>query len=112
MAYIAKFNNGTTDIPFHPLFGTCDTNAGIAAKVVEDGTAASFDELVAGAVVIVHFQQTNTAADPTLKVGTTSAAAIKHPIAGSIQWYAGDVIPFVYDGTYWRIIGMNAVAAE
>lgn len=107
MAYISEFNNGASDIPIHPIFGFSDTGSDTQTKEVSYGPATNFDELKEGVVVVVHFMYTNTAEDPKLKVGQTIAKDIKWYTSTDPDWKAGDVVPFVYDGSYWRIIGMH-----
>ena len=87
-----------------PQYGTCSTASGEAAKTV---TLATKFSLFTGACVYVKMSNTNTVASPTLNVNNTGAKAIKEygtTAAGTsttTSWYAGAVIPFVYDGTNW-----------
>lgn len=83
-------------------FGTSSTTAGTAAKTVSvDGTFA----LTSGNIVFVHFSSGNTVASPTLNVNSTGAVAIykTSSAVAAYDWSAGEVIAFVYDGTYWRM---------
>ena len=81
------------------FYGTCATAAATAAKAVvcEDFTS---DHLVEGTVI--NAQTYNGA--PTLNVNSTGAKNIKRigtTNAARYEWQAGEVLQFVYDGTYW-----------
>ena len=86
------------------LYGTCDTAANTAAKVV---ILSSFDVLATGITVYVKFTYSNTASSPTLQVGSTTAKSIKiygSTAAGTTpttSWQAGAIVGFTYDGTNW-----------
>lgn len=88
-------------------YGTCDTAADTAAKVVTLTDATGFS-LTAGAVVVVKFTNTNSVASPTLNVNSTGAKSIyrygttaANTSQSSTGWRAGAVQIFVYDGTGW-----------
>lgn len=87
-------------------YGTCSTAAGTAAKVAST-TDGKF-VLTTGAKVRILFSANNTAANPTLNVDNKGAKAIKAygTTNHSIQWVAGDVIDFTYNGTNW-IMGVT-----
>jgi hypothetical protein len=99
MAYITKKTtvDGIKPIGSN-LFGTCSTASGTAQK---DVVMADFDVLVSGVTIHVEFANANTASNPTLKVGSTSAVAIKRNGTLSGKWGNGAVISFTYDGTNW-----------
>lgn len=86
------------------FYGTCATAAATAAKAVvcEDFTS---DHLVKGTVVIVKFANAQTYnGAPTLNVQSTGAKTVKRigtTNAARYEWQAGEVVQFVYDGTYW-----------
>lgn len=89
------------------FYGTCSTSASTSAKTVSI-TGFTSSDLVAGTMVVIKFTYTNTNSAPTLNVSSTGAKNIKQygsTAIGSNQdingWYAGAVVPFVYDGTYW-----------
>ena len=84
-------------------YDTCSTAAGTAEKTVSAGDFA----LETGAMVVVKFTNTNTAANPTLNVSSTSAKAIYYKGAAIPASYlkAGCVYQFVYNGTQWDTIG-------
>ena len=73
--YVGKINvDGTNELPIaSTLYGTCDTAAGTAAKVV---TCANFDQLITGVTIHVKFTYNNTVSSPTLNVNSTGAIAI------------------------------------
>lgn len=91
---------------------TCATAAATAAKTttIVRGTFAEAD-LIAGAQVLVKFTNSNTVASPTLKIGDTTAKAIRRygstapSTSAASSWNAGEIVLFVYDGTYWYIEG-------
>ena len=103
--YAGKLNVAGTELPIgSTLYGTCTTAAGTAQK---DVTLANFDKLITGITVHVRFTNSNTHATPTMKVGSTAAIQImrygttKPGTTTSWSWYAGAVVSFTYDGTYW-----------
>lgn len=84
-------------------YGVCSTVAGTAAKTV---TLSGF-VLATGAEITVKFSSTNTAANPTLNVNSTGAKGIRYKNAAVPSGYivANKTYRFVYDGTYWQIVG-------
>lgn len=114
MAYVGKITDtsGTTGLVGSTLYGTCDTAAATAAKVV---TLSDFDKLLIGVTVHVRFKYSNTASNPTLNINSTGAKAIvRYGIDGTIvkpgttvieSWPAGAIIAVTYvevSGTgYW-----------
>ena len=111
MAYIMQFNDGENNIPIHPLLGVCATDGNVATKEV---VLSNFDSLQRGAVVLVMFLNSNTAADAKLKVGSTDAKRIimaNEQAPGTTEatsWKAASVVPFVYDGVNaWYMIGVK-----
>ena len=85
---------------------TCGTAAATAAKTV----SMSGFKLETGSWVAIKFTVTNTAAvaDLTMNVNSTGAKGIKYrngnlPAAGTLT--ANRIYLFVYDGTYWQIVG-------
>ena len=103
MAYIADANiNGTTYKVGSSLYGTCDTAAATAAKVV---TMAGFDTLTGGVTIHVKFTYANGVASPTLNVNSTGAKNIyKYGTTtpgtnADTSWPAGGIVSFTYDAT-------------
>lgn len=84
-------------------YNTCSTAAGTAAKTVDAGTFS----LERGAMVVVKFTTTNTAANPTLNVSSTGAKAIYHNgtaiTPGCLK--ENKVYQFTYNGTQWDLVG-------
>lgn len=88
-----------------PSFGTCDTEANVAEKVVviddENWT------LKAGSIIIVIAKNTNTAQNPKLNVNGTGAKEVMYGTAVvttsnlSTVGYANRPITFCYDGNKW-----------
>ena len=84
-----------------PLYATCATAAGTAAKVA---TTVNGDfKLVTGAKVRVKFTNANTYnGTATLNVdgtGAKSIARVGTTVTTRYYWSAGEVVDFVYDGT-------------
>ena len=105
--YAGKLSVGGTTIPIgSTLYGTCDTGASTAAKVV---TCANFDKLLTGVTIHVKFTHSNTNSSPTLNVNSTGAKNIyrygttKPGTTAKTSWQAGAVISFTYDGSYWQM---------
>lgn len=92
-------------------YGTCDTAAATAAKVVTLTGNTSW-ELAAGSMVTVKFTATNTAASPTLNVNSTGAYPIwynnaEYTSASSYGGYANRYITYQFDGAYWVFISWS-----
>ena len=105
--YAGKLSVGGTTIPIgSTLYGTCDTGASTAAKVV---TCANFDKLLTGVTIHVKFTYSNTNSSPTLNVNSTGAKNIyrygttKPGTTAKTSWQAGAVVSFTYDGSYWQM---------
>lgn len=88
------------------FYGTCATAAGTAEKKVTLSSTAGW-ELVAGTIVGVKFTNTNTAGTAKLNVNSSGAKNIWYNGAkytgteARITGWAGHVIYYMYDGTYW-----------
>lgn len=90
--------------PFY--YGTCATAAATVAKVV---TCSGF-VLETGATIAVKFTYYNTGVSPTLNVNSTGAIAIKQygsTAASTYMWRSGEVVLFVYNGSYWELISKS-----
>lgn len=94
--------DGTADIVH---YGVCETAAATAAKTV---SITDF-KLVTGAVVRVKFTNANTASSPTLNVNSTGAKTIMYRGYAPKTLTNYNVYEFVYDGTYWRVVGNEMV---
>lgn len=83
-------------------YSTCTTAASTTAKTVSsDGFT-----LETGAKIYVRFTYGNTASAPTLNVNSTGAKTIKASASTlpSSWWGDGEVVQFVYDGSYWIML--------
>jgi phage gp45-like len=88
------------------VYGTCDTAAGTAAKVI---TIQGNDNwaLTTGSIVVVKFTNTNSASNVTLNVNGTGAKSIWYNNAAYtsssniVCGYAKRYTTYMYDGTYW-----------
>lgn len=105
MGYVGKVTTGdSTHLVGSTLYGTCDTAAGTAAKVV---TCGDFDALITGVTIHVKFTYANSVASPTLNVNGTGAKNIYRygttapSTSAASSWNAGAVVTFTYDGSYW-----------
>lgn len=91
-------------------YGTCETAAATAAKVV---TVDEDFKLAVGTTVTVKFTNTNTAANPTINVNGTGAKSLWYSaspvttVSLSMAGTAGRYIKYVYDGTYWVWMGWS-----
>lgn len=95
-----KFD-GTADITHH---GSSSTGASTAAKTV---SITDFS-LKTGSKISVKFTNANSAANPTLNVSSTGAKTIRYNgsnLPSTQYWAAGAVVEFIYDGTYWNVVG-------
>jgi hypothetical protein len=95
-----------------PYFGTCETEAATAAKVVAcDGFV-----LKTGAMIAVQFSYTNTATSPSMNVNSTGAKAIcgiHGTYVATGMWVGKQVVLFVYNGTWWIALScLNANTAR
>ena len=85
------------------FYGTCAEAAGTAAKTVG---CANYDGMKVGDIITVKFDNTNTAASPTLNVNGKGSKSIKMAYSGgtadlsSYTQLAG-IRTFIYDGTNW-----------
>lgn len=92
-------------------YGYCTTAAATVAKTVT--VTPAITELVTGQQIIVKFQYANTGTNPTLKVGSTTAKAIKRygttaaGASAASNWNANSVVMLTYDGTYWMLTDFN-----
>lgn len=108
MSYGGKITINGVDYPIATtLYKRCTTGAGDTPKVVP---FSDFDTLMEGVVLAVYFEESNTAVNPQLQVGTTPAKIIYtdnlNPVGDTpaTSWPAKSVVLFLYDGNVWRII--------
>lgn len=98
-------------------YGTCSIAAGTAAKTVT--VSPALEALDTGALIFVKFANSNSASTPTLNVNGLGAKTIRRygttspSTSAATSWNAGSVIAFVYDGTYWQMVGwINTTYSE
>lgn len=109
MGTIAKITaGGSTHLVASTCYGTCTTAANTAAKVATIQDSQAFT-LLTGVTVHIKMSNNNTVANPTLNVNSTGAKAIMRygttapSTNNNTSWYAGSVVSFTYDGTYWQM---------
>ena len=108
---VQKIKSGdTTHGVASTAYGVCEIAASEPAKTV-DMTGFT---LLEGTTLHIKFNNSNTAASPTLNVNGTGAKAIQFgdmtaDVDGTIGWRAGDIVEFTYDGTSW--VANNAAYA-
>lgn len=103
-----------THLLSNTFYGTCDTAAATAAKIVKlADTGVNAATLITGMQLSVKFTYANGVANPTLTVqtnGGTELIAAKSIMrygttapstSAASSWRAGAVVNFVYDGTNW-----------
>ena len=91
------------DTPY-PLYGTCNTEADVQAKVV----GCSRPVICKGTSISIKMTNTNTAEAATLNVASTGGKTIyanNEPLTvnSRFNWRANTVQKFVFDGQYWRM---------
>lgn len=107
MASIHSINIGGTQYDVKSThYATCSTAASTAAKVatVQNGGFT----LDTGVRVSVKFTNANSKASATLNVNSTGAKTIRWRnanLASTQYWTANQIVDFIYDGTYWQVIG-------
>lgn len=89
-------------------YATCDTAEAATAKVATVINSQSY-KLQTGSIVYVKFTNASGSSAQTLNVNSTGAKSITANYStGSNtrigRWGAGEVVGFVYDGTYWCMI--------
>jgi len=103
---IADFRNAGV------YYGTCATAAATQQKevVITDARGNQFFELTTGAIFFVKFTNNQTYnGAPTMRINST-AATLKNikrygtTNAARYEWYAGEVVGFIYDGTNYVVI--------
>lgn len=102
-----------------PLYATCSTASGTSAKTV---SITNF-KLITGVRVFIKFNNTCASMSPTLNISGTGAKSMVTFLPNSFYnvssssgsciqkavntWCAGDILEFVYDGTYWVCVGTS-----
>ena len=91
------------------FYGTCATARATARKVCND--ADQTFQLYEGVLVFIKFTYANGKANPTLNINGTGAIAIRRygttapSTSRASSWNAGSVVAFIYDGTYYQMVG-------
>ena len=85
------------------FYGTSSTAAGTAAKAV---TCSIYDAYTTGDILVVKFDNANTAGSPTLNVNSKGAKNIRKIYNGAVSTLNANgeitgTCMFVYDGTQW-----------
>ena len=107
MALIHTINIGDVQYDVKSThYATSNTAAGTTAKTatVQNGSFT----LATGVKVSVKFTYANSASNPTLNINSSGAKTIRWRnanLSDSQYWSAAQVVDFVYDGTYWNVIG-------
>ena len=100
------------------VYCTCGTASSTVIKVatIESGSLTSLNE---GDQAIVKFTNSNAIASPMLKIGDTDAKSIMRygttapSTSAASSWNAGSAVLFIYDGTYWQMVGwLNTTYSE
>lgn len=93
------------------FFGICDTAGGTASKALLPSQVTRPGgedfELRKGVVVDVLFRHANEASYPTLDFAGTGPVSIVTNGDRYAVWHDGEVLRFVYDGTYWQNCSNN-----
>lgn len=90
---------------------TCDTEAGIAEKVV----SASGYALTTGGIIRIKMTNTNTADNVTLNINNTGAKTLLYNgsrVSSEKSWEAGEVLEVYYDGTQYQAKGGDDINIE
>lgn len=98
-----KYNSGNAFIFALPS-GSCTTGGGTQTKAVTIEGISTIEE---GLMVAIKFSNTNTAANPTLSINSSTASPIyyKGSAIPANAITAGATYQFIYNGTQWELIG-------
>lgn len=97
----------------HPMqtktvYATSSTSASTGTKIATTVESIAFS-LVQGARVSVKFSNANTTTSLTyLNVNSTGAKLVRWrgaTLTSNQYWASGQVVDFIYDGSYWNMIG-------
>lgn len=85
---------------------TCSTAAATAAKTVTHAKIHN-DYIKSGTIILIRFDYTNTAANPTLKINTGTAIPIYHhgTSVASGKLVANTLYFFYHNGNSWEVVG-------
>lgn len=95
------------------FYGTCNTAAATAAKVITVVDTENNFSLRPGVLVTVKFDNVNTANNPTFNVNNTGAKSVSYNnaiVSTESLWAGGDSSPalYVYDGTNWVLLAYSS----
>lgn len=88
-------------------YGTCSTAAGTSSK---SATVGGGVVICKGARVALGMTYINSSSSATLNVSSTGAKSLYYGMSsvsptGDSGWAADELVPFVFDGQYWRMEG-------
>lgn len=93
---------------FTTPYGTSSTAAETQAKTAAMTPNSNFS-LETGVRIAIKFSAANSVSSPTLNVNSTGAKTIQFrgaALTSSLYyWAANSVVEFMYDGTYWQMLG-------
>lgn len=107
-----KGDTGSAGKDGKQLFAKCLTASGVVAKTATISPTTSFS-LYVGATVSVTFNESNTAANPTLNVNSTGAKpiyAFGTVLSRVYYWVAKSTVQFVYNGSAWVMTADSAMS--
>lgn len=115
--YVGDSNGSLVPLNRSPYYGTCSSVGSTNSKVVTLDVEDDNFSLYAGAMISVRFDNANIASSPTLNVNGTGAVAVKdygttNIDTSSESWSSGEVVTFVYDGSYWQRVGSKKKVSE
>lgn len=111
--YLGMPNGSLLPLNRSPYYGQCSTASSTNSKVVTLDVDDDNFYLNSGVMISVKFTNDNTATSPTLNVNNTGAVAVKLYGTTAIgntpntSWHSGEVVSFIYDGSYWMRVGFN-----
>lgn len=95
------------------FYGTCGTQYYTGTK---DVTTSSDFELKSGVVLFVKFTYYNTQSSVYLRVNNGTSKLVyangDSSTGNTYMWKANDVVGFVYDGTYWRMVNSDRATSS
>lgn len=108
--YLGMPNGSLLPVNRSPYYGTSSTNSDTNTKVVTLDVDDDNFFMNTGTMISVKFTNENTIASPTLNVNGKGSVAIKSYGTTGLgatpcAWKANEVVSFVYDGTYWMMLG-------
>ena len=109
----ATVSSGTTWAGEKVFYGTCSTYYYTSAKAVSTSSDFAYEE---GVVLFVKFTNYHTNSSFTLNVNSTGAKTVytngSSTSNGDYMWKANDIVGFVYDGSYWRMIDSDRATSS